>query len=130
MQSRLVCCIHVYPFLAPPLYVAPDDYTAISLQPVTFTSAPDQMCISVSISNDNVVETAELFAVGLESTDPAIQITQPFSSVIIIDSTCKHPLSVCLDHCYILSTCNPLLYTAIFWAKVIHSIGHGLFGVL
>jgi len=47
------------------------------------------MCISVSISNDNVVEAAELFAVVLQSTDPAVQITQSFSSVTIIDSTGK-----------------------------------------
>jgi len=95
MQRRLVCCIHIYPFLTPPLYVASGDYTAISSQPVAFTSAPDQMCISVSISNDNVVEAAELFLVILGSADPAVRITQPFfSTVTIIDSTGKYLLSV------------------------------------
>ena len=98
MQRRFVCCVHIYPFLAPPLYVASGDYTAISSEPVTFTSAPDTMCVSVSISNDNVVEAAELFAVTLGSADPAVVIAQPFSSVTIIDSTGKHLLDCCLVH--------------------------------
>ena len=125
MQSRLVCCVHIYPFLAPPLNVAPGDYTAVTSQGVTFTSAPDQMCISVSISNDNVVEAAELFAVVLGSSDPAVVIAQPFSSVTINDSTGMHLLSVCLDH-YIFCTFNPCflcsyIRTAKSWVRVIPS---------
>ena len=108
IDAEEVCLLYSHlPFFAPLLYVASGDYTAISSEPVTFTSAPDQMCISVSISNDNVVEAAELFAVILGSADSAVVIAQPFSSVTIIDSTRKHLLSVCLDHCFILSTCNP-----------------------
>ena len=81
--------------LSPLPFIAPGDYTAISSEPVTFTSAPDTMCVSVSISNDNVVEAAELFAVTLGSADPAVVIAQPFSSVTIIDSTGKHLQSLC-----------------------------------
>ena len=114
MQRRFVCCVHIYPFLAPPLYVASGDYTAISSEPVTFTSAPDQMCISVSISNDNVVEAAELFAVILGSADPAVVIAQPFSSVTINDSSGKHLLSVCLDHCYIFCTFSPCFCAVVY----------------
>ena len=82
------------PFLAPPLYVAPDDYTAITSQPVTFSSAPDQICILINISNDGEVEETESFAVALVSEDPAVQLTLQNASVIIIDSSSKYAPSV------------------------------------
>jgi len=81
---------HSVPFLPPQLNIAPDDYTAISSQPVTFSSAPDQICISISISDDEVVEETESFALTLDSLDPAIPIMLPFASVTIIDSTGKY----------------------------------------
>ena len=84
------------------LYTAPEDYTAISSQPVTFSSAPDQMCIPISISDDEVVEETESFAVTLVTEDPAVLIIQPFASVTIIDSTgkctCLFWLSEVKDH--------------------------------
>ena len=84
------------PSLAVPLYVAPGDYTAISPpQNVTFSSAPSQMCVPVSISIDNVVEAEEFFTVILESTDRAVQFTLPITSVTISDSTSTYLLSVC-----------------------------------
>ena len=76
------------PSLAVPLYVAPGDYTEISSQSVTFSSAPDLMCVSVSISVDDVTEENEFFSVVLESTDRAVQFTIPFANVTIIDGTC------------------------------------------
>ena len=78
------------PFLAPPLYTAPDDYTAISSQPVTFSSAPDQMCITINISDDGGVEETESFVVTLVTEDPAVLIMLPFASVTIMDSTGKY----------------------------------------
>ena len=77
------------------MYTAPGDYTAISPQHLTFSSAPDQMCITVSISNDGAVEPTESFTVTLSSTDPAVQLPQPIASVTINDSTGKYLLSVC-----------------------------------
>ena len=80
----------------PTIIVAPGDYTAITSQPVTFISSPSQMCIPFSISNDNVVEATESFAVTLDSTDRAVGLIPPFSpNVTIIDSTGKHLQSVC-----------------------------------
>ena len=76
------------------LCVAPDDYTAISSQPVTFSNAPDQTCIPINISNDGVVEETESFAVTLVSEDPAVQLTLPNTSGIIIDSSSKYTQSV------------------------------------
>ena len=77
--------------------VAPDDYTAISSRPVTFSSSPSQICIPISISNDSVVETTELFTVTLEAADPTdqFQFTQQSAEVSIIDSTSKYFMSVC-----------------------------------
>ena len=86
------------PSLAVPLYVAPGDYTAISPpQAVTFSSAPSQICVPVSISIDNVVETEEFFTVILESTDRAVPfIALPFASVTINDSTSKYTCCLCV----------------------------------
>jgi len=80
---------HLVPFLAVPLFVAPDDYTAVSSQSVTFSSAPDQMCIPISISDDEVVEETESFAVTLVTGDPVVQLTLSNASVIIIDRSSK-----------------------------------------
>ena len=78
------------------MYIAPDDYTAVSPQHLTFTSAPSQMCITVNISEDGVVEPTESFTVTLSSSDPAVQQSLPSStSVTITDTTSKYLLSVC-----------------------------------
>ena len=87
-------CSCSVPFLAPPLYTAPDDYTAISSQPVTFSSAPDQICIPISISDDGVVEETETFAVTLVTEDPAIVTMLSFAAVSITDSSGKYLLDV------------------------------------
>ena len=69
-------------------HVVPDDYTPVDSQPVTFNSAPSQMCISITIFSDFIIEPNELFTVTLESTDPAVQLTLSSASVTILDS-CK-----------------------------------------
>ena len=70
------------------IFVAPNDYTAVNFQPVTFSSAPSQICVSITIINDFMIEPNELFTVLLDSTDPAVQLTMAFASVTILDS-CK-----------------------------------------
>jgi len=77
------------------MYKAPGDYVAVTPQHLTFTSVLDQMCITVSISSDGVVEPTESFTVTLSSTDPAVQLRQPIASVTINDSTGKYLLFVC-----------------------------------
>jgi len=52
------------------------------------------MCTPISISNDGVVEDTESFIVSVISDDPAVELTQPLSSVIINDSTSKFLLSI------------------------------------
>ena len=69
-------------------HVASDDYTPVNSQPVTFNSAPSQMCISITILSDIIIEPNELFTVTLDSTDPAVQLTLSSASVTILDS-CK-----------------------------------------
>jgi len=53
------------------------------------------MCIPISISDDEVVEETELFAVTLVTEDPAVLIMLPFASVTIIDSSGTYLLDVC-----------------------------------
>jgi len=48
------------------------------------------MCVTISISNDGVVEETESFAVTLVSEDPAVVVMLPFSSVTINDSSGKY----------------------------------------
>ena len=69
--------------------VASSDYTAISFQPMTFSSAPSQMCVSIAIIDDRMVEPNERFTVMLESTDPTVQLTSPTATITILDS-CKY----------------------------------------
>jgi len=45
------------------------------------------MCITISISDDGVVEETESFAVILVTEDPAVSIMLPFTSVTITDSS-------------------------------------------
>ena len=75
------------------LHVVPGDYIPVDSQPVTFSSAPSQMCISITILGDFIIEPNELFTVMLESTDPAVQLTMPTASITILDS-CKYTLLV------------------------------------
>jgi len=102
--------------------VAPGDYTAISPpQPVTFSSSPSQICIPVSISNDNVVEATEFFTATLEAADPTdqFQFTQQSAEVSIIDSTSKYFMSVC-SIIEIIDTYSKMCCVQL-WAKAIPS---------
>ena len=83
----------VLPYMRLLLHVASDDYRPVDSQPVTFNSAPSQMCISITIFSDFIIEPNELFTVMLESTDPAVQLTLPTASITILDS-CKYTLLV------------------------------------
>ena len=84
-NSELSC---EFSFSYIPLRAAPNDYTAVISQPVTFSSAPSQMCVSITIINDFMIEPNEVFTLLLESTDPAVQLMSAFASVTILDS-CK-----------------------------------------
>ena len=88
---KLLYNTYQFSFSYIPLPVAPNDYTAVNSQPVTFSSAPSQMCVSITIINDFMIEPNEPFTVTLESTDPAVQLTLATASITILDS-CKYLL--------------------------------------
>lgn len=99
-----------YSLFPVPFCVAPDDYTAISPpQLLTFSSAPDSMCISISIFNDTVEELTESFAVTLSSTDPAVNFSIPNATVTIIDDnvTSKYTPSFCSLGRHMIGLCIP-----------------------
>ena len=54
-----------------------------------FTSAPSQVYVNISISNDAVVEQQEMFRVRLSTTDQSVNLTQDEATVIINDNTGK-----------------------------------------
>ena len=93
--GTVFCIMFIFSLLPYSMYTAPGDYTVVTPQHLTFSSAPDQMCITVSISNDGAVEPTESFIVTLSSTDPAVQLMSPTASVTIFDSTSKYLLSCC-----------------------------------
>ena len=66
--------------------VAPDDYTPISSQPVTFSFDSFQKCVSITIIDDLMVEPNEQFSVMLESTDSAVQLIFSTATITILDS--------------------------------------------
>jgi len=49
--------------------------------------APDTMCRSFTILEDTEKEPVETFGVLLETSDPAVQLTDMFATVSINDST-------------------------------------------
>jgi len=82
---------------------------------VTFSSAPDQICIPSSISNDGVVEETESFAVTLVSGDPAVQLTLPNVNVTIADSTGKYLfVHEAKDHCMDSMICTQMFLHDLF----------------
>ena len=65
---------------------AGDDYAADTIE-IQFQIAPDTMCPSFTILEDTDVEPVETFGVLLETSDPAVQLTDLFATVSITDST-------------------------------------------
>ena len=68
------------------LLSAGEDYIP-TVEILTFTSAPSQECVNISISNDAVVEQQETFGVRLSTTDQSVNLTQDEATVIINDDT-------------------------------------------
>ena len=87
-NAELLYNTHEFSFSNIPLRAAPNDYTAVISQLVTFSSAPSQMCVSITIINDFMIEPNEVFTLLLETTDPAVQLMSTSASVTILDS-CK-----------------------------------------
>jgi len=62
------------------------DYVAATRE-VQFQIAPDMVCCSFTILEDTEVEPGETFGVLLETSDPAVRVTDMFAAVSINDST-------------------------------------------
>ena len=62
------------------------DYEAATRE-FEFQTAPDIVCCSFTILEDTAVEPVETFGVLLETSDPAVQLTDTFATVSINDST-------------------------------------------
>ena len=54
---------------------------------IQFQFAPDTVCSTLTILEDTGVEPVETFGVLLETSDPAVQLTELLASVSINDST-------------------------------------------
>ena len=82
---------------------------------MTFNSAPNQICIPISILNDTVDEVTELFTVILGTADRAVIFTQPSADVFIIDVIGKHQLSLGL---VTVTHCIPAMHIVCSWTNL------------
>ena len=62
------------------------DY-ALATRGIQFQIAPDTLCCSFTILEDTAVEPVEAFGILLETSDPAVRLTDMIASVSINDST-------------------------------------------
>ena len=62
------------------------DYVAATRE-VQFKIALDTVCCSFTILEDTDLEPVEIFGVLLETSDPAVRVTDMFAAVSINDST-------------------------------------------
>ena len=65
---------------------ADDDYVPATIE-FQFQMAPATMCHNFTILEDTEVEPVETFGVLLETSDPAVRVTNMFATVFINDST-------------------------------------------
>ena len=63
-----------------------DDYVPATIE-VQFQMAPNTMCRLFTVLEDTEKEPVEAFGILLETSDPAVQLTDTFASVSINDST-------------------------------------------
>ena len=75
-------------------FPAGEDYTPTN-EILTFTSAPRQVYVNITISNDAVVEQQETFSVRLSTTDQSVSLTQDEATVIVNDNSGRVTLSNC-----------------------------------
>ena len=68
------------------LSTAGNDYVPTTID-IQFQMSPDTICHSPTILEDTEKEPVETFGVLLETSDPAVQLTDTFAAVSINDST-------------------------------------------
>ena len=59
---------------------------------IQFQTTPDTVCQSFTILEDTEVEPVETFGLLLETSNPAVQLTDTFATVSISDSTGLHKI--------------------------------------
>ena len=72
------------------------DYETATFE-IQFQTAPDTMCRSFIILEDTEKEPVEAFGVLLETSDPAVRLTDTFATVSINDSTGISRILCCLN---------------------------------
>ena len=66
------------------LYAAPIDFDGTTLE-LTFDPGSTQNCVTVTIVNDDILETAEAFRASLTTTDSAVTLSTDTAQVTIIE---------------------------------------------
>ena len=63
--------------------------TAMDLTFLASADPPPQMCFNVSIIDDDILESAESFTVGLSTVDSAVMLVNDETLVTIVDNNGK-----------------------------------------
>ena len=66
-----------------------DDYAEPTPMELTIVAGADQQCTSISISNDPILETVELFSVELNTSDQAVTLHPSSANITIEDNDSK-----------------------------------------
>ena len=64
-------------------YVAASNDFATSVEPLTFQSGSMLECVSISITNDTILENSEEFSVQLTTTDSAVNLNATSNSATV-----------------------------------------------
>ena len=83
------------------LIADPDDYTETS-QMLTFMEGISDVCTSIRITDDNVLEDDESFLLTLTTSEPRVTLDPEQGSVLIIDDDSEWRVNPC--HYVSLST--------------------------
>lgn len=70
-------------------YIAPEDYTAVSVNFDIAVNMTDDVCVNITIEQDQIFEDSELFLVDVFS-DTVEQCPSSFAFVHILDSDSKN----------------------------------------
>ena len=69
--------------------LAPDDYTTVTGQILTFSESISEVCVPVDIIDDDAIEGDEVFVCVVSTSSSRIQFSNPPTTVTIIDNDRK-----------------------------------------
>ena len=90
---------------------AGSDFTPVVPMNLTFQPGTVQRCIYINVTNDPILEAAEIFTVELTTTDPNVTLSPRSAAVIIArnDGTVIAIHMLCVLHYTFCSSCHQFI---------------------